>query len=461
MVRLGSPLLFMRTVVVVGAGVAGVAAALSARQRGAHVTLLEEGRVMGLNRSLFPRILERDPDGTEGAASAHELGVAKLGDLEDLGIDVSLGEGVRGLDAPSHVLYTGRGRRTYDSVVLCSGSRPRDPVVRGSSKPGVFALKGEEDYRALARSAGSRGPVVIAGSAPLSLVVADALTRRVTRGIGVYVGAGGLNRFCPPIRSLLKAAASRNGVELVEAEVDAIVGTAGVEAVVSGLRVFPAATVALITRNCPVLPPGLACATGVDGGAIVDGSMRTSLKDVLAAGDCAELRAGSTSLPMRLQSTSLVTGRTAGVVASGGVARARLSFSIPLRVFGTELLISGLDRQSALASGLQVFEKEFDPAGSYPGARHGEAHASVLFERVTNRILGVQAIGPGLASSCDAVSLAISSGLTLEQLEYSEAPFLPWLKERVFPIRLTAGVDRVGSQERVFEAPGPHLRYRR
>jgi pyruvate/2-oxoglutarate dehydrogenase complex dihydrolipoamide dehydrogenase (E3) component len=258
--------------------------------------------------------------------------------------------------------------------------------------------------------------------------------------VTLFLSAGALERFSPGIRKRVAAAAASHGVEVVDGGVQAIVGMNRVEAVISRDEVRPCDAVAILPSGTPSLPD-VGCQKGSHGGAIVDRSMRTSSKGVFAAGDCAELRLGTGSVPLRLHSSALVMGRTAGRnSAGGGLAEAGLAGSFALEVFGTELCVAGIDVTEGRAVGLNLTEMEDDYEDGKDGASsEGVRLASMVFERDSHRVYGIQAAGAGSLSLSSQISAVVSSHARLEDIFYQESPYLPLAGREASPICLTAG----------------------
>ena len=370
-----------------------------------------------------------------------------------LGIDVRVHERLLSIDPVARTARTVNGRFGFDSIVLATGAKPRGVYLRGTGKKGVFLMRTRDDYLALSRSRPSASHAVVLGPAPISLVVADVLS--AVAKVRVFLGAGGLSRFAPAARRFLSAAATRRGVELLEAEVDAVLGADSVEAVVSAGTVYPSDCVVVIPVRDPALPQAT-CAAGAHGGFLVNGSMRTSVDCIFAAGDCSELRLGTGSISPRLYSSSGVMGRVAGINAAGGVARASLSFLMPLNLFGVELFTVGITLQDAASAGFDAARADSDSDELLSG---GRIYTSIVYERLTHRILGMQAIGSGALSWCNYASLVVASGATLEELSYSECSDLPSAGTDKSPIGLTASEALARAQERAVEAQGTRLRY--
>lgn len=407
---------------VVGGGVAGVSAALAASRSGAETTLVEGSGTLAPDRSAFPYLLS--PPRPVAAAPSD---AADLEALSESGVEVRLRESVVRVEAGASVAHTGQGRVRFDSVVIATGSRYLADEVRGVSKRGVFVMRSGEDYAALARSAEDVSSVTVLGSAPLSLVVADALSRRSK--VRVSLGPRGLP-FSRVVSDAVARAAAARGVELASTTVDAVVGAKRVEAVISGGRVHACDAVVVLPKGVPSVPE-VGCLKGDHAGLLVDQSMMTSAANVFAAGDCAELKFGCTSLPSRARSSAAAMGEVAGINACrGGMVRARLARPMALEVFGLEVCAVGVDVGEARMAGLDAVEAE--------SSRDGRV-TSLVYERSTQRVHGMQTAGTGAIALSESASLAVSSGLRLEDLAYRDSPYLPRFNTGDAPIRLTAG----------------------
>jgi NADPH-dependent 2,4-dienoyl-CoA reductase/sulfur reductase-like enzyme len=439
-------------VLVVGGGVGGVAAAAAAAGKsGVDVTLVEGSGGLGLNQAMFPYVLT-------GECPPEKLHLADVSFLsKDLGVEVRLNERVLSVDSQSHTARTGDGRLSFDALVLATGSRYLVDRVKGMSKQGVFLMRSLDDYLALSRSRDTLSHIAIMGSAPLSLIVAQALSRG--SNARVFLGARGLRRFSPGVERMVARAASARGVELLDADIDAIVGTGRVEAVIYAGGVRACDGVVVLPGSSPLLPQ-VDCLVGDHGGVLVDRSMRTSSKDIFAAGDCAELRLGSTSLPSRLHSSSRVMGEVAGLNAAGGTVRANLAGSMALDLFGVEVCTAGIEVEEGVRAGLDVARADSEGEmrdGLFGG---GDVCTSIVYGRSTRRVHGIQVAGPGALSLSEYASLAVSSGAVLEDLAYHESPYLPNFNKDKSPISLTAGKALSHVQDQSIEAQGTHLRHR-
>jgi len=191
-----------RRVAVVGGGVAGISAALASSYQGAETILLESSKRIGVSKALMPHLIS-------DAWTEEDLVLPDAGRLAGAGIDARPGEcvtSIRRRGGELRVETTGHGAgQVFDSIVLCTGSVPQPPQLRGLSKANVFVLKEAADYVKLSTALDSLAVVAVSGPVPLALSLGEVLAKR-GKNVRVYCGRDGLERqFSAPV-----AAASRH-----------------------------------------------------------------------------------------------------------------------------------------------------------------------------------------------------------------------------------------------------------
>jgi NADPH-dependent 2,4-dienoyl-CoA reductase/sulfur reductase-like enzyme len=438
--RVCRPPMTTRKVAVIGGGVAGVSAALAASGLGAKTTLIEASKRIGLSKALMPFLIS---DGW----TEDDLVLPESRSLAGAGVDTRTGETVSSvLREGDKIRLESSSRRGagagFDSVVICTGAASDVPQLRGLSKPNVFVLGEPADYLKLSEGLDAFQTVVVTGPIPLALKLGEILAAKGKR-VRVYCGKGGLERqFSGPVADAIRRRVSSEErgerVLLVDGPVDSILGVARAEAIVSDGSVLTCDAVAVVPGSAPSFP-AVDCRKGRGGGLLVDSSMSTSMTGVFAAGDSAEIKFKSGSVPARLFSTSRMGGEVAGTNAAGGRASAAPSWAAEQTCFGLELCSAGLTEEEASAMGLDAAIQTGTSREARPKREdRRETYVSMVYDTGTHQVYGLQLAGWRAFALSATASLVVSLGLTVEQLLYAESPYSPGISHEDSPIALTA-----------------------
>ena len=342
-----------------------------------------------------------------------------------------MGSVVDEVDVAARTAKTSRGPIEYDSIVIASGTTHSDPTFRGSGKKNVFIMRGYHDYLRLAKEVRGFARVCVTGGGPLSLSIAEKVSSLGVRVL-LLSPSGLLDHLSEVIRREVERRAKEAGLTLMRSPLDGVAGVERVEAVVASGSVHASEALIFLPTPRPN-PPRLAVDVGMNGGILVDDRMRSSSPTVYAAGDCAEVRLGSTSFssPMMYQSAARAMGRVAGANAAGGSAVTRLASAVSHTFFGYEVCYGGLGPAEGTMLGIRLLEV------SSPARGEG-LFCSLFFDRASTEIRGIQVAGRGASSYEDAISLIISNGMTLPDLAYHESSFGPLTPANLSPIVLAA-----------------------
>jgi NADH oxidase (H2O2-forming) len=407
-------------VVVVGGGVAGVAAASEAHSLGAEVTLLERSESYIPPKSSWPSLLSGEAQPSPSERPDYEVReFSRMGSVVDE------------VDVAERTAMTSKGPVEYDSIVIATGSTHADPTFRGSAKKNVFIMRGYPDYLRLAKEVRGFTRVCVTGGGPLSLSIAEKVS-----SLGAIVlllsPTGLLAHLSEAIRREVERRAKEAGLVLLRSPLDGVAGVERVEAVVASGSVHASEALIFLPEPRPN-PPRLAVGVGMSGGILVDDRMCSSSPVVYAAGDCAEVRLGSTSFssPMMYQSAARAMGRVAGANAAGGSAVTRLASAVSHTFFGYEVCYGGLSPAEGTRLGMRLLEASTPPRGD-------GFFCSLFFDGASTEIRGIQVAGRGASSYEDAISLIISNGMTIPNLAYQESSFGQLSPTNLSPIALAA-----------------------
>ncbi|WSY29978.1 FAD-dependent oxidoreductase [Streptomyces sp. NBC_00887] len=268
-----------RRVVVVGAGMAGVQTAVALREQGfaGQVTLIGAEPHQPYDRPPLSKavLLGKAED------SAFDV------DFEALDITLRLGLDVSGLRADAHELDTPEGPVPYDVLVLATGAEP--VVLPGSEGvPGVHLLRTVDDAARLRPVLERQHDVVVVGA---GWIGAEFTTAARAAGCAVTVVEAAERPLAGTLPADVAAPMARwyaeSGAELLTGARVARVDPGAV--VLADGRVVPAGAVIVGIGARPATGwlEDSGIALGPDGSITADGSLRTSLPDVYAVGDCA------------------------------------------------------------------------------------------------------------------------------------------------------------------------------
>jgi NADPH-dependent 2,4-dienoyl-CoA reductase/sulfur reductase-like enzyme/nitrite reductase/ring-hydroxylating ferredoxin subunit len=283
-------------IVIVGGGAAGFAAAEMLRRRGyaGALTMLSADAAPPCDRPNLSK------DYLAGTARENWIPLKPPAFYADHDIDLRLGVEVARIDTEARAAITTAGERfAWDALLLATGAEPIQLKGPGFHRPDVHRLRSLADARALIAAVEGARSVAVVGASFIGLEVAASLRHR---GIGVDVIAPD----AVPLQRVMGSDLGRFIQSLHEARGVRFHLGRSVEAW-DGAR-LTASGGAPIEADCVVLGVGvrprlaLAEAAGltVDGGVIVDRSLRTSAAGVFAAGDIARYP-GPDGDPVRIE----------------------------------------------------------------------------------------------------------------------------------------------------------------
>ena len=155
-----------RTIVIIGAGHAGVQAAGSLRDEGFDgvIRLIDAQTAQPYQR---PPLSKAFLKGEANAQSIILRGEAFYGEKA---IDLALGETVASLDRHSRKLHLGSGRRLgYDHLILATGARARTLPVPGADLKGVHVLRDLGDASRIREALATSRSIVVIGAGFIGL----------------------------------------------------------------------------------------------------------------------------------------------------------------------------------------------------------------------------------------------------------------------------------------------------
>jgi NADPH-dependent 2,4-dienoyl-CoA reductase/sulfur reductase-like enzyme len=462
--------------VMIGGSDAGISAALRARELdpGADVTVVVADAYPNFSICGIPYYVSGEV--TRWRNLAHRT----IADLEASGMRLRLDTIARRIDVAARKLLIADAAGAeellgYDKLIVGTGAVPVRPPIGGLDGPdalgpgdGVHLLHSMGDTFAVMRTLHDAAPAsaVIVGAGYIGLEMADALTVRGLAVTQMEQLPEVLPTVDPQLGAHVHAGLAAHGVEVlagttvrrISRSAPGRAGRLEVQATAAdGTAVTRAADMALVVvgvRPDTTLAADAGARLGARGAIAVDEGMRTSLPDVLAAGDCVITHhrlLGQTYLP--LGTTAHKQGRVAGENALGGNRQFAGSLGTQVvKIFDQAAARTGLRDHEAAAAGFDpvtVGSQADDHKAYYPGSHR--ITLRVTGDRATGRLLGMQLFGhknAEIAKRIDIAATAIFHAMTVDGLSDLDLSYTP-------PLGSPWEAVQMGAQAWVRDTPSP------
>ncbi|WP_374724564.1 CoA-disulfide reductase [Calidifontibacillus erzurumensis] len=325
---------------------------------------------------------------------------------------------------------------SFDKLLIATGSTPIVPPLPGIELGNIFVLKTLEDAIQLKEKATHANVkhVTIIGAGYIGIEVAEAMGTLGKQVKIIELAERSLRPFDPEITDLAENELKRQGVELhFNEKVEAFFGSNGVvESVKTNKNVYKTDLVVLAigTRPATKFLKGSGIALAPNGAVIIDREMRTNVKDIYAAGDCAEVynKVMEENSYLPLGTNANKCGRIAGAnIAGSHIKYVGTLGSAAIKVFDLELARTGMSEADAKNLAIDyatVFVQAVDHPGYYPNQT--PIWIKLIYEKRTRRILGAQAAGAkGAVLRIDVFAVAIHNNMTTDELGMTDLCYAP------------------------------------
>src|SRR5215472_11661587 len=278
-----------QVVVIVGAGITGGNAAVTLREEGWRGRIVLLGAEPGIPFGRPP--LSKTYLRGEEDLSAWYVKPADWYSNHD--IELRTGSTMWQVDTALKQLRLASGETVdYDKLVLCTGGKNRNLAVPGATLPGVYQLRTVAECDAIRQVAKPGARAVVVGMGFIGSEVAASLRQMDLEVTAVLPGATPLAKVLGnEVAAVLAALHREHGVHLVTN--DQVIGFEG------GNRVERVLTAKGAQLECDLVVVGIGIAPAVealagsaialDNGILVNARCQTSVPDVFAAGDVANL----------------------------------------------------------------------------------------------------------------------------------------------------------------------------
>jgi NADPH-dependent 2,4-dienoyl-CoA reductase/sulfur reductase-like enzyme len=309
-----------RSIVIIGAGPAGVGAALAARQQdsAADIILLSDEACEPYEKPPLSKAV------LTGKAKPQDAPIAGPGGVGGHKVTLKPGARCAAIDRSGRAVVTEAGERIpYDALVLATGSINRVLPMFPPGQPRIHYLRHHGEASALRDELAHSHALVVVGAGLIGLEVAASAAELGIKTTVLELAPRILGRVCDAETSeFIQAHHAAHGVDIR-------LGTA-----IAGTRVLPDGRIAVetpgatFTADLVVVGTGvtpddrLAKAAGLDtqDGILVDDHCFTSDRSILAAGDCTRFPGPSGTVRLENWRHAQEHGAVAGRNAAGGEA---------------------------------------------------------------------------------------------------------------------------------------------
>ena len=433
----------MMNIAVVGAGAAGLAAATRAKRVNpqARVIVFEAGREFSRATCSLPYYLSGEISNPE------RLQGVSLDQLQERGVELRLETPALEIDPSQRVLVTTAERFSYQKLIVATGSREKDTasLVAAPNHPRVWRLRTIADAMEIKQQIQSgriRRVAVVGGG----YVGVEAVEAFLTQGLQVALfhrQNSTMRLQGQPAQTVIRTLRRRGAELFLNSEVQHIecndeggilsyrkeggAGQYSFDAVLLSIGMEPETG---LLRNA-------GARIGRTGAVQVSARGETSLSNIYACGDGVELpsNGGGPGRWVPLATTAARVGRICGENAAGGSRRLGfLAGSLAVRFFHSEIAMAGAPDDWNSADSL-----EFHWGSENSDFPKRAAGVGLLFlEPRSQKLLGLQVVGPQASSLVDLFSLAMDQEMTLSQFQEQDFCYNPPLKGMWHPLFLAA-----------------------
>ncbi len=422
--------------VIVGGDAAGMSAASKAKREAPDrdVLVFEKGEWVSYAGCGMPYYIKGDVENLEDLVSVTPEEFRKQRD-----VDLRTGHEVVAIDPKAKTVTVEadgeRFEQSYGDLLIGTGARAIVPPFDGIDLEGVFTLRSMDQADAIEDYVSDHEPATaaIVGGGYVGVEMAEALDER---GVDVSIFEmlpQTLQPFGKETAQVVEEHLREQGVDLhLETAVEGFAGSDHVESVEVEDDSVSADLVIVGVGVAPnvELAEEAGIEIGETGAIATDEYGRTNYENVYAAGDCAEAENVVTGEPdhVPLALTANRAGRAIGSTVSGeptetgGTAGTAIVKAFELGAARTGVLDDERAREAGFDPVSVTIDTETRPH-YYPGAT--ELTVTLVADRESNRVLGAGLVGPEGTKRIDTVATAVTSGLTVTELQNLDLAYAP------------------------------------
>ncbi len=394
-------------VVIIGGGAAGTIAALVARKMGADVTLIRKDKEFFV-KCAAPYVISGGVEYSK-ATKPDEM-------LTSSGVRLIIDE-VTDIDVEKKTVKTSELNLFYDKLIIATGASPFVPPMKIVSDR-VFTLRDGEDVKKIIDAAKDAKSVAVIGGGAIGIEVASEFKKmgkdvRIIELLDHLMERVYDPEFCEKIEKILsdKGIVINTSTKVQEIDDNKIITDKGT---------FEADLILLSVGVRPEVELARKIGLEIDKGIVVNDKMETSMKDIYAAGDCAQYVSmiDGKPVPSQIATTAVIEGKVAAINACGGdVSLNGLTNPIVSEVFGTPIGRVGFNELDCRRAGIEYIVGRAKSLNKYDCMSDAEPiEVKLIFEKNSKVIVGAEMLGANIAERIDLVSLAIQKKTTLGEI---------------------------------------------
>jgi NADH oxidase (H2O2-forming) len=431
-------------IIVIGGGAGGISAASTSKGLlpDASITLFTEFEDVAYSPCGIPFVLGKE------IANFDNLFLQTAEHYAKIGIDLRLQTKVTGINIEGRTVNVGSEVFPWDRLVIATGFEYDEPEIPGIDLENIWYVKNIRRAMEYDKALETMKKAVVVSATPLGIEMAGNLAHRGLESHLIDEGGWLMSDIADPdIMEPVKESLEEMGAQMhFGTKVLEFKETNGkVTSVVTSEGEIECDVVVIAAHKKPnnSLSKEAGIKLGATGGIMVDDHMRTSVKDVFAAGDCAEVVHGVTDIPIQGLSGSHAysQGRIAGSNAAGN-DRAYDPVFIPWGMMGGKVQIGGVSLGETLHKALGIphvvaAAMGISRARYYPGVMR--IRVKLIADPTTRKVLGAQMSGgEGIKERADFLAFVIKRGVTLDELAWMENVYSPPIGALMEPIALAA-----------------------
>lgn len=423
--------------VIIGGDAAGMSAALQIRKYDAQAEIitLEKGNIYSYAQCGLPYVLTGEVNSIEDLIVRDAKTFRKKNN-----IDARTNTEVTSVDTTAKVVVAQDVKAKvettipYHKLLIATGGDPFVPNWEGSHLKGVFTLKTIPDLQQIKHYLENDvQQVTIIGGGYVGLEMVESLSLMGKKVRLIIRSSQVASMFDEEMAELIHEEARKNKIELIlNEDTKRITGEKSVHSVITDKGEYQTDLLFIATGIKPntsfLEDSGIKM--GVKGELEVNSSMETNIKDIYAAGDCAQHFHRIKNKPdyTPLGTTANKQGRIAGMNMVGQAREyvGTVGTSI-LRFFNLTLGKTGLSIKEAKQLQMEIDSikiKAKDIAGYFPNPK--SLTIKLVYDKRTNRLLGGQIIGEkGVDKRIDVLATALYNKMTLKEVEDLDLSYAP------------------------------------